>query len=152
MNRHLTMILALISFMFLAGPGAFASNNTSKRTDSADTSDSALKVGSDGPEAMVKAAVPSSPEQPEKLDGYGLASYCRADMEGFDAGYCLGVVEGAIASMRLCKRDSSVITLGEAADAVEQYLVSHPQKLDKRDVALARKALSKAFPCGGVRR
>src|SRR5450755_2466445 len=44
MNRHLTMILALISFVFLAGLCAFASNNTSKRTDSADTSDSALKA------------------------------------------------------------------------------------------------------------
>jgi hypothetical protein len=96
--------------------------------------------------------VSSSPEQPEKLDGNILAVSCRSDVEGFDAGYCLGVVEGAIASMRLCKSGSSAITLGEAADAVEQYLASHPEKLDKRDVVVARKALSKAFPCGGGRR
>lgn len=73
---------------------------------------------------------------------------CKAEVQGFDAGYCLGVVEGVMASMRVCKQDHSAITLGEAADALEKYLSSHPDKLNERDVVLARKALSKAYPCG----
>ena len=85
------------------------------------------------------------------LDGNELALSCKAEVEGFDAGYCLGVVEGVIASMRLCKQDHSAITLGEAADAMERYLSSHPNKLNERDVILARKALSKAYPCGPFR-
>jgi hypothetical protein len=50
--------------------------------------------------------------------------------------------------MRVCKQDRSAIKLGEAADAVEKYLSNHPDKLNERDVVLARKALSKAYSCG----
>jgi Ssp1 endopeptidase immunity protein Rap1a len=82
-------------------------------------------------------------------DGGDLVLSCKAEVEGFDAGYCLGVVEGVIASMKVCKQDRSAITLGEEADATEKYLASHPEKLKERDVVLARKALSKAYPCGG---
>lgn len=85
-------------------------------------------------------------------NGNDLAISCKADVEGFDAGYCLGVVEGVIASMKLCKQDSSVITLGEAADATAKYLASHPEKLKLRDAVLARKALSHTYPCDPSRR
>jgi len=85
-------------------------------------------------------------------DGNELADSCKAQAEGFDAGYCLGVVEGVIASMKLCKRDRSAITLGEAADATAKYLANHPERLKERDVLVARKALSEAYPCSGSRR
>jgi hypothetical protein len=85
-------------------------------------------------------------------DGNELAESCKAEAEGFDAGYCLGVVEGVIASMRLCKKDRSAITLGEAADTTAKYLSSHPERWKERDVIAARKALSQAYPCGVSRR
>ena len=97
---------------------------------------------------MVKRGIPPSPD---KLDGNELAMSCKAEVQGFNAGYCLGVVEGVMASMRVCKQGHSAITLGEAADALEKYLSSHPDKWNERDVVLARKALSKAYPCGPFR-
>ena len=127
------------------GGSAFTSNKAdAAKTDAtsiayADRTDST---------AMVKPAIPSSPDQPDKLNGDELAKSCKAEVQGFDAGYCLGVVEGVMATMRACKHDHSVITLGEAADAVEKYLSTHPDKLNQREVVLARKALSKAYPCG----
>jgi hypothetical protein len=102
-------------------------------------------------EPVVKVTTPKAEVSDSILpppDGNELAESCKAETEGFDAGYCLGVVEGVITSMKLCKRDRSVITLGEAADATAKYLATHPEKLKERDVLLARKALSEAYPCG----
>ena len=114
----------------------------------AEKADASVKADANKTDAVVKPAIPSSPDKPDKLDGDELAMSCKAEVQGFDAGYCLGVVEGVMASMRVCKRDHSLITLGEAADAVEKYLSTHPDKLNQREVVLARKALSKAYPCG----
>ncbi|MFY9645046.1 MAG: Rap1a/Tai family immunity protein [Terriglobales bacterium] len=141
MKRSLTSALNLALLLVLVAGSAFAGNNAN----------AAVKTDADGANAMVKASIPPPADQAETLDGNELAVSCRADIQGFDAGYCLGVVEGVMASMRVCKRDHSVITLGEAADAMETYLTSHPDKLNERGAVLARKALSKAFPCGAFR-
>jgi hypothetical protein len=101
-----------------------------------------IKTDAHKTESLKKAQVLPPP------DGHELALSCKAEVEGFDAGYCLGLVEGVIASMRLCSQRHSIVTLGEAADAMAKYLESHPDKLKRRDVVLARKALAKAYPCG----
>ena len=49
------------------------------------------------------------------------------------------------------KAKSVIFSQGDKADAVEKYLSNHPNKLNEREVVLARKALSKAYPCGGFR-
>jgi len=116
------------------------------RSDAAPGITPMVKMNSGRTKAMIKTSLPPPP------DGNELAMSCKAEVEGFDAGYCLGVVEGVIASMRVCKSDRSTITLGEAADITEKYLTSHPEQLHERDVVLARKALAKAFPCGVFRR
>jgi len=146
MKRSLTTVYGLALLLALAPGSAFARNNVNSKADAT------VRADVEKTDAMVKASIPPSPEKSEKLDGNGLAVSCKAEVEGFDAGYCLGVVEGVITSMRVCKQGYSVITLGEAADALEKYLSSHPEKLNERDVVLARKALSQAFPCGSFRR
>src|ERR1019366_9254617 len=135
MKRSLTPIFGLALLLALTAGSAFASNKA----------DAMVKTDSSKADAMVKRGIPPSPD---KLDGNGLAMSCKGEVQGFDAGYCLGVVEGVMATMRVCKLDRSSITLGLAADAVEKYLSNHPDKLNERDVVLARKALSKAYPCG----
>lgn len=120
------------------------------KVDTAVKTDSVVKL-----EPVVKVTAPKAEIHDSILpppDGNELADSCKAEAEGFDAGYCLGVVEGVIASMKLCKRDHSVITLGEAADATAKYLANHPEKLKERDVLVARKALAEAYSCGGSRR
>jgi len=160
MKRPLTPIFSL-SFallLVLTAGLAFASDKAAVAVETdatvradAEKTDATVNAGADRTDAMVKPAIPSSPVKPDKLDGDELALSCKAEVQGFDAGYCLGVVEGVMASMRVCKRDHSAITLGEAADAEEKYLSNHPDKLNEREVVLARKALSKAYPCGGFR-
>jgi Rap1a immunity proteins len=164
---YVRKIFGLPLLSVLATGLAFAGNNSNTQSDTvakADTeqtapiaamsamakTDAAVKV-----EPVVKMIAPKAEASEPILpppDGNELAQSCKAEAEGFDAGYCLGVVEGVIASMRLCKRDRSVITLGEAADAAAKYLASHPDRLKERDVVLARKALSQAYPCGVSRR
>jgi len=160
MKRSLTPIFSFALLLALTAGPAFAGDKTAAavKTDTtaradAERADATVKTDADKTDviAMVKPAIPSSPDQPDKLDGDELAMSCKAEVQGFDAGYCLGVVEGVMASMRACKHDHSVITLGEAADAVEKYLSTHPEKLNERDVVVARKALSNAYPCGGFR-
>lgn len=85
-------------------------------------------------------------EGPDKLDGSDLALSCKESTQGFDAGYCLGIVEGVIStSKKVCNR--SAITLGDAVAVVDKYLQDNPDKLNKRDAVLVREALSKAYPC-----
>jgi hypothetical protein len=122
------------------GDDSVARMDTSVRTSSTAKLEPVVKVTA--PKAEISNSILPPP------DGNELADSCKAETDGFDAGYCLGVVEGVIASMKLCKRDRSVITLGEAADATAKYLATHPEKLKERDVLLARKALSEAYPCG----
>jgi ABC-type antimicrobial peptide transport system permease subunit len=129
---------------------AESSEDSMAKMDSIVKSDSAAKL-----EPVVKVTAQKAEIHDSILpapDGNELADSCKAQAEGFDAGYCLGVVEGVISSMKLCKRDRSVITLGEAADATSKYLANHPEKLRERDVVVARKALSEAYPCNGSRR
>lgn len=145
-KRSLTPVFGLALLLALTAGSGFASNKADVMARTG-----AAKADADKTDAMVKAGIPPSPEKPDKVDGNELAMSCKAEVQGFDAGYCLGVVEGVIASMRVCKQDHSAITLGEAADALEKYLASHPDKLNERDVVLARKALSKAYPCGPFR-
>lgn len=123
---------------------SMAKIDTIVKTDSATKFEPVVKVTT--PKVEIHDSILPPP------DGNELADSCKAEAEGFDAGYCLGVVEGVIASMKLCKRDRTVITLGEAADATAKYLASHPEKLKERDVLVARKALAEAYPCGGSRR
>lgn len=161
MKYAFTVVLVL---GLLAGSPAFAENNATEKTDTATTPDAnqpdpakedamlrtdatagmspLVKLDSHRTRAMLQSSVPPPP------DGNELALSCKTGVEGFDAGYCLGVVEGVIASMRVCKPDHSVITLGEAADAIEKYLDAHPNKLHDRDVVVTKKALAQAFPCG----
>ena len=153
MKRSLTPIFGLALLLALTAGSAFASNNASNKADAtakadAEKADARVKTDSSNADAMVKRGIPPSPD---KLDGNELAMSCKGEVQGFDAGYCLGVVEGVMATMRVCKQDRSAIKLGEAADAVEKYLSNHPDKLNERDVVLARKALSKAYPCGPLR-
>ena len=150
MKRSLTPIFGLALLLALTAGSAFASNNASNKADAtakadAEKADARVKTDSSNADAMVKRGIPPSPD---KLDGNALAMSCKGEVQGFDAGYCLGVIEGVMAAMRVCKQDRSAITLGLAADAVEKYLSNHPDKLNERDVVLARKALSKAYPCG----
>ena len=145
MKRSLTPIFGLALLLALTAGSAFASNKASNKADAI------VKADADKADSMVKAGIPPSPDKPDKLDGNELAVSCKAEVQGFDAGYCLGVVEGVMASMRVCKQDHSAITLGEAADTMEKYLSSRPDKLNERDVVLSRKALSKAYPCGSFR-
>ena len=85
-------------------------------------------------------------ETPDKLDGTELAMPCQESTQGFDAGYCLGVVEGVIStSKKVCNH--SVITLGDAVTVVNKYIKDNPDKLNKRDAVLVREALSKTYPC-----
>src|ERR1039457_785435 len=156
MKRSLSLSFALL--LVLTAGLALASDKAAVavKTDAtlkadAEKTDATVKAGADKTDAMVKPAIPSSSDQPDKLDGDELAMSCKGEVQGFDAGYCLGVIEGVMASIKVCKQDHSVITLGEAADAVEKYLSNHPNKLNEREVVLARKALSKAYPCGGFR-
>lgn len=150
MKRSPIHILGLgLLLALMAGP-AVAGNRAGRKASN--KADAVVSTEGEQTDAMVKAGIPPSPDTPDKLDGNELAVSCKAEVQGFDAGYCLGVVEGVMASIKVCKPDHSTITLGEAADAMEQYLASHPDKLNQRDVVLARKALSKAYPCGGVRR
>jgi hypothetical protein len=152
MKRSLTPIFSLALLLALTAGSAFASNKADATVKAdAEKADAMVKTDSSNADAMVKRGIPPSPDKPDKLDGNELAMSCKAEVQGFDAGYCLGVVEGVRASMRVCKQDHSAITLGEAADALEKYLSSHPDKLNERDVVLARKALSKAYPCGPFR-
>ena len=146
------LLLVLTAGLALASDKAAGAGKTGATVKAdAEKADATVNADADKTDAMVKPAIPSSPDRPDKLDGDELALSCKGEVQGFDAGYCLGVVEGVMASMRVCKRDHSVITLGEAADAVEKYLSNHPEKLNEREVVLARKALSKAYPCGGFR-
>jgi len=129
---------------------AETSENSIAAMDAVVKTDSAGKL-----HLVVKMAAPQAQVSDSILpppDGRELAESCKAEVEGFDAGYCLGVVEGVISSMKLCKRDRSVITLGQAADATAKYMAKHPEKLKERDVLVARKALSEAYPCGSSRR
>ena len=144
-KRSLTPVFGLALLLALTAGSGFASNKASNKADAM------AKTGADKTDAMVKSGIPPSPDKPYKVNGNELAMSCKTEIQGFDAGYCLGVVEGVVASMRVCKQDHSAITLGEAADAMEKYLASHPDKLNERDVVLARKALSKAYPCGPFR-
>src|SRR5205085_6208346 len=81
-------------------------------------------------------------EAPDKLNGTELATACQESTQGFDAGYCLGVVEGVIStSKKVCNH--SAITLGDAVTVVDKYLRNNPDKLNKRDAELVREALSK---------
>jgi len=168
MKRTLATILGVVLLLTFSTGSASAQSGPSNKTETiaktdTDQTDPLVKV-----DAMVKpdATVQIDPMikmDPHKgrgvmkpgvqpsPDGHDLATSCKAEVEGFDAGYCLGVVEGVIAFMRLCKQDHSVITLGEAADATARYLENHPNKLKERDVVLARRALSKAYPCGPSR-
>jgi hypothetical protein len=85
-------------------------------------------------------------DTPDKLNGTELAASCQQSVQGFDAGYCLGVVEGVIStSKKVCNH--SPITLGEGVTIVDKYLRNNPDKLNKRDAILVREALSKAYPC-----
>ncbi len=91
-------------------------------------------------------AFAANDETPDKLDGNDLAMSCKEATQGFDAGYCLGVVEGVIStSKKVCNH--STITLGEAVTVVDKYLQDNPDKLSKRDAILVREALSKRYPC-----
>src|ERR1035441_7428971 len=145
MKCTLTLIFRLALLLTLTAGSAFTSTNPS------DKANATVKATADRTDTMVKAGIPPSPDKPDKLDGNELAMSCKAEIQGFDAGYCLGVAEGVIASMKVCKQDHSAIKLGEAAEAMEKYLSNHPDKLNERDVVLARKALSKAYPCGPFR-
>jgi hypothetical protein len=85
-------------------------------------------------------------DTPDKLDGNELAMSCKGATQDFDAGYCLGVVEGVIStSKKVCNH--TAITLGEAVTVVDKYLQDNPDKLNKRDAVLVREALSKTYPC-----
>ena len=149
MKRSLTPIFSLALLLALTAGSAFASNKADATVKAdAEKADAMVKTDSSNADAMVKRGIPPSPD---KLDGNELAMSCKGEVQDFDAGYCLGVVEGVMATMRVCKQDRSAITLGLAADAVEKYLSNHPDKLKERDVVLARKALSKAYSCGPLR-
>lgn len=92
------------------------------------------------------AAFGVTDETPDKLDGNELAGYCKESTQGFDAGYCLGIVEGVIStSKKVCIH--SQITLADAVIVVDKYIQNNPDKLNKRDAVLVREALSKAYPC-----
>lgn len=163
MKRSITIVLSL-TLVALATILASAQNGTLGKTDTAVKAEASPAGGAATMEAMVRTDATAGMNPMVKLDshktkamiktqilpppdGSELALSCKAEAEGFDAGYCLGVIEGVIASMKVCKQDHSVVTLGEAADATEKYLASHPERLQERGVALARKALSKAYPC-----
>ncbi|MGA2457423.1 MAG: Rap1a/Tai family immunity protein [Terriglobales bacterium] len=160
MKRSVIPIFSFALLLALTAGSAFASDKAAAMVKAdaekadptvkadAEKADAAVRTDADKTDAVVRPAISPLPDKPDKLNGDELAMSCKAEVQGFDAGYCLGVVEGVMASMRVCKRDHSAITLGEAADAVEKYLSNHPDKLNEREVVLARKALSKAYPCG----
>jgi Rap1a immunity proteins len=155
----LVLLLMAITNSSVAQDGAQSKTQTVAKAENSDSmarmdaiekSDAAAKL-----QPVVKVSAPKAEISDSILpppDGNELAESCKAEAEGFDAGYCLGVVEGVIASMKLCKRDRSVITLGEAADATAKYLANHPEKLKERDVLVTRKALAQAYPCSSSRR
>ena len=92
------------------------------------------------------AAFGVNDDAPDKLDGNELAGYCKESTQGFDAGYCLGIVEGVIStSKKICNH--SAITLGDAVTVVDKYIQNNPNRLNKRDAVLVREALSKSYPC-----
>jgi len=170
MKRTLASVFGIgfcVTLLVLTAHRAFAQTEVDSKTKTVAKADSGESDGIVKMNAMAKTdsavqvqpVVKMSAPKAERLesilpppDGNELAESCKAEAEGFDAGYCLGVVEGVIASMKLCKKDRSAITLGDAADVTAKYLASHPNKLKDRDVIVARKALSEAYPCGAARR
>ena len=63
-------------------------------------------------------------ETPDKLNGTELAAACQESTQGFDAGYCLGVVEGVIStSKKVC---NPAIALGDAVTVVNKYIKDNP--------------------------
>jgi len=150
----------IVTLAFGLASAQTATGNNTQTVAKADTGGNATTsmdaVGKPDSPAKMKPVVKVNTQGPDSIlpppDGGELADSCKAEAEGFDAGYCLGIVEGVMASMKLCKKDRTVITLGEAADVTAKYLAKHPQRLKERDVILARKALLEAYACGGSRR
>jgi hypothetical protein len=93
-----------------------------------------------------------------KLDGNHLLPRCQAAVdsldkpgwkdahESFNAGYCLGYVEGiSAASPDACPGPD--VTLSQLERVVVKFLQDNPEKLDRDQGVLVVMALSKAFPC-----
>src|ERR1019366_95587 len=79
MKRSLTLIFSLSFALLLVLTAGLAL--------ASDKAAATVKTGADKTDAMVKPAIPSSSDQPDKLDGDELAMSCKGEVQGFDAGY-----------------------------------------------------------------
>jgi Rap1a immunity proteins len=104
---------------------------------------------------MCGAVVPVQPivQAPSHQDGNDLLQRCQQAVEAidnktwnnanesFDAGFCLGLVQGvSYASADVCTGES--VTFSQM-----ERVVVKPKKLNLNQTTLVVKALSKAFPC-----
>jgi len=91
-------------------------------------------------------------------DGNDLLPRCQQSVEAFDkntlkdvhesfnAGFCLGLVQGvAYASADVCRGQG--VTFSQMERVVVKFLQDNPEKLTLSQSALVDMALSKAFPC-----
>lgn len=76
-------------------------------------------------------------------------SYWTDVHEPFQAGFCLGLIEGVSAvSHHVCPPEG--VTLQQEARIIVKFLKDNPDKLNRTESILTVMALSKAFPCPNV--
>jgi hypothetical protein len=102
--------------------------------------------------ALVIAA--SASVSAAELIGNDLYADCTAPRNSFGSGWCAGYVAGITEAMgagasfqgfSACFPSSE--TLAQKADAVAQFLTSHPDKRHRAAAALVAEALANAYPC-----
>jgi len=97
-------------------------------------------------------------QAPSHQDGNDLLQRCQQAVEAtgeakwkdanesFDAGFCLGLVQGvSYASADVCTGEG--VTFSQMERVVVKFLQDNPKKLNLNQTTLVVKALSKAFPC-----
>ena len=88
--------------------------------------------------------------------GNDLFDYCKEvdkdsqDTNFLSAGSCMGFIKGIVGSSLFESCPSSGVTVGQAVDVFLRYANTHPQDLNLPADLLVRRALSQAWPCGGV--
>jgi Rap1a immunity proteins len=106
--------------------------------------------------AVLSCVVLSLPLSATDLNGCRLLLKCEADVRTMgsssssdndliDANYCMGLVRGVDAASPYIDSPSDV-SLGQEVRVVVLYLQTHPEELNKPDVFLVNRALSKAWP------
>lgn len=73
------------------------------------------------------------------------ASVSNIQDAGMFAGYVVAVFDFGDEAKLFCSPDS--VTVGQATDIVEKYLIDHPEERSEQAFIIAMNALKAAFPC-----